>query len=85
MGEAVSRKERERLSQIAADLKRVSTILQPCLRPPIPEIFNAARYLDAAVSAHTASKRALADEAFCFQRNGGTEAAVTEKMIGSAE
>jgi 5-methylcytosine-specific restriction endonuclease McrA len=36
--------------------------LRTCLRDPIPEIFEAARYLDAAVSAHLAAKRALADE-----------------------
>jgi hypothetical protein len=36
--------------------------LRICLRDPIPEIFDAARYLDAAVSAHMADKRALADE-----------------------
>ena len=33
-----------------------------CLRDPIPEIFDAARYLDAAVSAHQAGRHALADE-----------------------
>jgi len=33
-----------------------------CLRDPIPEIFDAARYLDAAVSAHLAGRGALADE-----------------------
>ena len=33
-----------------------------CLREPIPEIFDAARSLDAAVSAHLAAKPALADE-----------------------
>jgi hypothetical protein len=32
------------------------------LRDPIPEIFDAARYLDAAVSAHLAGKQSLADE-----------------------
>ena len=36
--------------------------LLSCLRPPIPEIFDAARYLDAAVSAHLAGKHAMADE-----------------------
>lgn len=33
-----------------------------CLRVPVPEIFDAARYLDAAVAAHLAGKVALADE-----------------------
>jgi hypothetical protein len=33
-----------------------------CLHDPIPEIFDAARNLDAAVSAHLAGKRALAAE-----------------------
>ena len=32
-----------------------------CLRTPIPEIADAARYLDAAVSAHLAGRRDLAD------------------------
>jgi 5-methylcytosine-specific restriction endonuclease McrA len=36
--------------------------LRTCLRDPISEIFDAARYLDAAVSAHLAGKIALADE-----------------------
>ncbi|MCG8042457.1 MAG: hypothetical protein JAZ17_03525 [Candidatus Thiodiazotropha endolucinida] len=33
-----------------------------CFRDPIPEIFDAARYLDAAVSAHFAGKTDLAEE-----------------------
>lgn len=33
-----------------------------CLREPIEEIFDAARYLDAAVSAHLAGRRELAEE-----------------------
>jgi hypothetical protein len=36
--------------------------LRTCLRDPIPEIFDAARYLDAAVSAHLSGKRLLAEE-----------------------
>ena len=36
--------------------------LKRCLSDPIPEIFDAARYVDAAVSAHLAGKGALADE-----------------------
>jgi hypothetical protein len=37
-------------------------MLKQCLRDPIPEIFDAARFLDAAVSAHLSGRRALADE-----------------------
>ncbi|RMD82343.1 MAG: HNH endonuclease [Candidatus Dadabacteria bacterium] len=33
-----------------------------CLRDPIPEIFDAARYLDAAVSAHLAGRPDIAEE-----------------------
>ncbi|USD35985.1 HNH endonuclease [Ferrimonas sp. SCSIO 43195] len=33
-----------------------------CLREPIPEIFDAARYLDAAVSAHLSGHQELAEE-----------------------
>jgi len=36
--------------------------LRTCLRDPIPEIFDAARYVDAAVSAHLAGKRSIAEE-----------------------
>lgn len=36
--------------------------LRTCLRDPIPEIVEAARYLDEAVSTHLAGKRDLADE-----------------------
>ena len=36
--------------------------LRPCLREPIPEIAEAAHYLDEAVSAHLAGKSNLADE-----------------------
>jgi HNH endonuclease len=41
---------------------RDSPGLRTCLRDPIPEIFDAARFLDAAVSAHLAGKSAIADE-----------------------
>jgi 5-methylcytosine-specific restriction endonuclease McrA len=34
----------------------------PCLRPPVPEIADAARYLDAAVSAHLSGRTVLAAE-----------------------
>lgn len=33
-----------------------------CLREPIPEIFDAARYLDAAVSAHLSGHKSIAEE-----------------------
>ena len=33
-----------------------------CLRPPVPEVLDAARYLDAAVSAHLAGNSGLADQ-----------------------
>lgn len=38
--------------------------MRPCFRDPIPEIFDAARYLDAAVSAHLAGRTSLAHELF---------------------
>jgi 5-methylcytosine-specific restriction endonuclease McrA len=46
-----------------------TTNLKTCLRDPIPEIFDAARYLDAAVSAHLAGKVELADELFRLADN----------------
>lgn len=36
--------------------------LRTCITDPIPQIFDAARYLDAAVTAHLRGKRALAEE-----------------------
>jgi hypothetical protein len=39
-----------------------SEALRPCLRDPIPEIADAARYLDAAVSAHLVGRSDLARE-----------------------
>ena len=36
--------------------------MKSCLRLPIPEIYDAARYLDAAVSAYLSGRRAIADE-----------------------
>ncbi len=36
--------------------------LRPCLRPPISEIDDAARFLDAAVSAHLQGRKDLAEE-----------------------
>jgi hypothetical protein len=36
--------------------------LKNCLRDPIPEIFDAARHVDAAVSAHLTEDRKTADE-----------------------
>ena len=38
-------------------------------REPIPEIYDAARYLDAAVSAHLAGHAQLADELFTLANN----------------
>lgn len=38
--------------------------LRNCLRDPIPEIYDAARYLDAAVSAHNSGNRKLATDLF---------------------
>lgn len=43
-------------------MKDHTFILRTCLRDPIPAIFDAARYLDDAVSAHLAGQRGLADE-----------------------
>lgn len=40
----------------------MSQQLRACLRDPIPEIFDAARYLDAAVSAHQTGYRDLAEQ-----------------------
>jgi len=37
-------------------------VLNRCLREPIPEIFDAARYLDAAISAHLSGKSGIAEE-----------------------
>jgi hypothetical protein len=45
----------------AREMKEIMTTRE-CLRPPIPEIADAARYLDAAVSAHLAGRSALAHE-----------------------
>jgi 5-methylcytosine-specific restriction endonuclease McrA len=39
-----------------------ATAPRACFRDPVPELFDAARYLDAAVSAHLSGHRALADE-----------------------
>ena len=43
-------------------MSQTPSSLRTCLRDPIPEILDAARYLDAAVSAHLRGKRALAEE-----------------------
>ena len=43
-------------------MEKNSIKLRTCLRDPIPEIFDAARYLDAAVSAYLVGKWAVADE-----------------------
>ena len=41
-------------------------ILRCCSREPIPEIYDTARYLDAAVSAHLAGESAIAKELFAL-------------------
>lgn len=43
--------------------------LRRCLREPIPEIFDAARFLDAAVSAHLQGKKNIAEELFKLAEN----------------
>ena len=43
-------------------IRPTAGVPRACLSDPIPEIFDAARYLDAAVSAHLAGRRALAEE-----------------------
>src|SRR5438552_17196401 len=40
----------------------MSLAFRHCLRDPIPEIADGARYLDAAVSAHLVGRRGLADD-----------------------
>jgi len=40
--------------------------LKRCIRDPIPEIFDAARYLDAAVSAHLQGEHEIAAKLFCL-------------------
>jgi 5-methylcytosine-specific restriction endonuclease McrA len=46
-----------------------TTELRLCLRPPIPEIEDAARMLDAAVSAHSEGKRDVAEELLRLANN----------------
>lgn len=43
--------------------------LKRCFREPIPEIYDAARYLDAAVSAHIEGKPNIASELFTLANN----------------
>ena len=43
--------------------------LRSCLRPPIPEILEAAQHLDAAVSAHLRGEFAIAGELFHLADN----------------
>nr|WP_290227543.1 hypothetical protein [Trichocoleus desertorum] len=43
-----------------------SLIERPCLREPIPEIADATRYLDAAVSAHLVGRFDLAEALICL-------------------
>jgi hypothetical protein len=47
---------------LEAEVNTPSIEIKTCLREPIPEIFDAARLLDAAVSLHHQGRRALADE-----------------------
>lgn len=53
-----------------SDVRRVSmnqtVSLKRCFREPIPEIFDAARYLDAAVSAHLKGQSNIANELFAL-------------------
>lgn len=43
--------------------------LKRCFREPIQEIFDAARYLDAAVSAHLAAYRQIAEKLFSLSND----------------
>ena len=53
----------QQLAEPGADIStELGEKTKPCLREPIPEILDAARYLDAAVSAHSARHTKLADE-----------------------
>lgn len=46
-----------------------SVVPKRCFREPTPEIFDVARYLDAAVSAHLAGHTSLAEELFALANN----------------
>lgn len=48
---------------------KVSTEPRSCLRQPIPEIEDAARFLDAAVSAHLQGRKDIAEELFRLANN----------------
>jgi 5-methylcytosine-specific restriction endonuclease McrA len=48
----------------AAAIPHVDVEMKNCLRDPIPEIYDAARYVDAAVSAHLNGRRDIAAELF---------------------
>ncbi len=48
--------------------------LKRCFRAPIPELFDVARYLDAAVSAHLAGHASVAAELFSLANNGEVRA-----------
>jgi len=43
--------------------------MKRCFREPIPEIFDSARYLDAAVSAHLEGQTKIAEELFVLANN----------------
>lgn len=57
--------------------------LIPCLRPPIPEVFAAAKYLDAAVSAHMIGDSELAEH-LIRAANMDEVRAWTESLWGKA-
>lgn len=42
-------------------------MIRRCLRDPIPEIFDAARFLDAAVSAHVQGRYDVAEQLLIWQ------------------
>lgn len=48
--------------------------LKRCFREPIPEIFDSAHYLDAAVSAHLAGQASIAAELFALANNSNVRA-----------
>lgn len=57
--------------------------LMPCLRPPIPEVLAAAKYLDAAVSAHIIGDSELAEH-LIRAANMDEVRAWTESLWGKA-
>lgn len=61
--------------------------MKRCFREPISEIFDAARYLDAAVSAHLNGQSSLANELFSLANDpeiwAWTDSVVWEKINAS--